>query len=74
MLIEELEEALSDLLDSEFTIEIGKGGEVIIFTGLAINDDDGELFELDDDGSDDDDDSFFDEDVEQLEDEDDDED
>jgi len=71
MLIEELEEALSEILDSEFVIEVSKNGEVVIFTGLAV-DDDGELLEFDNEDSDDD--SLFDDDTEQFEDEEEDED
>lgn len=68
--IEELEEALEEILGSNFRIEQDKKGQIVIFTGLT-QDDDGELLELDDEEED----IEFDEDseFEPLEDEDDDE-
>ncbi len=69
MNLEELEEALSDILPGDFHIDTDKHGEVIIFTGLR-QDDDGELVGTDQDEEDTD----FDPDFEPLEDEDEDED
>lgn len=70
MNIEDLEEALSDILPVGFQIETNKKGQLIILTGL-IQDDDGELVSMDDE----DEDADFDPDFEPLDslDEDDDE-
>lgn len=67
MNIEELEEALSDILPAGFVIDFDKRGQVIVLTNLT-QDEDGELvdFENDDDEEDDD----YDPDFESLEDED----
>ena len=46
MNIEELEEALDDLLPGGFSIETNSKGEVIIYTGLK-QDEDGELTTMD---------------------------
>jgi hypothetical protein len=46
MNIEELEEALDDLLPGGFSIETNSKGEVIIYTGLK-QDEDGELTAMD---------------------------
>ena len=53
MTLDDLEEALADILPAGFSIEKNKHGEVIIFTGLSL-DDDGELddFESDDEDED----------------------
>lgn len=48
MNIEELEEALEDILPSGFIIETDKNGQIVILTGL-VQDDDGELVDIDDD-------------------------
>lgn len=66
MNLEELEEALQDLLSSEFVIETDSHGEIIIRTGLR-EDEEGELV---DHVSDDEDDEDFDPDHEPLEDDD----
>ena len=67
MNIEELEEALGDILPPGFQIETDKHGQIIIFTGLT-QDDDGELLDFE---GDEDEDIDFDPDVEPLDDEDD---
>jgi hypothetical protein len=46
MNIEDLEEALDELLPGGFSIETNSKGEVIIYTGLT-QDDDGELTPMD---------------------------
>lgn len=63
MNIEDLEEALSDILPVGFQIETNKKGQLIILTGL-IQDDDGELVSIDAD--EDDEDAEFDPDFESL--------
>jgi hypothetical protein len=63
MNIEELEEALSEILPG-FHLGTSKTGEVVIYSGLT-EDEDGELLPIDDD----DDEPSFDADTEQLEDE-----
>lgn len=67
MNIEELEEALSDILPVGFQIDTDKRGQLIIFTNLS-QDEDGEL--LDFEGDDEDEDPDFDPDFEPLEEED----
>jgi hypothetical protein len=67
MLLEELEEALGDILPPGFSIETDSHGQLIIFTGLS-SDDDGELIDFEDDEEDDAPD--LDEDVESLDDDD----
>ncbi len=69
MNLDELEEALAEILPADFHIDTDKHGEVIIFTGLR-QDDDGELVGTDQDEED----ADFDPDFEPLEDEDEDED
>lgn len=69
MNLEELEEALSEILPTGFTIETDKHGQIIICTGLC-QEEDGELVDFEDDEEDPD----FDDEFEQLEDEDADED
>lgn len=64
MNIEELEEALDELLPSGFSIEHLEDGQIVIYTGL-MQDDDGELIQMDED------DEEYDEDTEPLGDEDD---
>lgn len=49
MLLEDLQEAMDDLLPSGFSIEINKRGEIVIFTNLKESEDDGELISFDDD-------------------------
>jgi hypothetical protein len=68
MNVEELEEALDELFPGGFSIETDPNGQLIILTHLC-QDDDGELFPMDEEESDE-----YDDDTEQLEDEDDDED
>jgi len=65
MNIEELEEALEEILPAGFQIETDNRGQLIIYTGLR-QDDDGELVDFDDDDVDPDADPDF----EPLEDED----
>ena len=65
MNIEELEEALDELLPNRFSIEHLNNGQIVIYTGL-IQDDDGELVPSEIEESED-----LDEDTELLEDEDD---
>jgi len=65
MNIEELEEALEDILPAGFHIETNSHGQLIIYTGLC-QDDDGELVNFEDDDVDTDADPDF----ELLEDED----
>lgn len=62
--IEELEEALDDLLPGGFSIETNSRGEVVIYTGLQ-QDEDGELTPMDVEEDDD-----FDPDTDPLEDDD----
>lgn len=69
MNIEELEEALEDILPPGFQIETDNHGQIIIYTGLA-QDDDGELVDFEGD-EDEDEDPDFDPDVEPLDEEDD---
>lgn len=61
MLLEELEEALADILPSGFTIKPNKKGEMVIMTGLLLNRE-GELIGVDEDQEDADYDSESDED------------
>lgn len=49
MNIEELEEALADILPPGFHFGTGKKGQVIVYTQLAYSDDDDELIPLDSD-------------------------
>ena len=65
MNIEELEEALDDILPGGFSIETNSKGEVIIYTGLK-QDEDGELTAMDIEEDED-----FDPDMDPLEEEDD---
>jgi len=51
MFLDELEEALSDILPGAFHLALDKNDQVVIYTGL-IKDDDGELSPLDDEDSD----------------------
>lgn len=46
MLLEELEEALTEILPSGFTIKPNKKGEMVIMTGLLLNQE-GELIGVD---------------------------
>jgi hypothetical protein len=69
MNIEELEEALEDILPAGFQIETDPHGQLIIFTGLA-QDEDGELTDFE---GDEEEDLEVDPDFEPLEEEDDDE-
>lgn len=66
MNIEELEEALEDILPNGFQIETDNHGQIIIYTGLQ-QDDDGELVDF---VQEDDEDEDVDPDFEPLEDED----
>lgn len=66
MNIDDLEEALSDILPAGFQIETNSRGQVVIYTGLR-QDDDGELVEIEEDVDEDPD---FDPDFEPLEEED----
>lgn len=70
--IEELEEALEEILGSGFQIETDNHGQIIIYTGLRRDDDDGSLVEFEGD-DDEDEDPDFDPDFEPLEEEDEDE-
>jgi hypothetical protein len=71
MNVEELEEALEDILPKGFRLE-DRNGQIVIFTGLS-EDEDGELVDFVDEDEDDEDDPDFDPDFKPLEDEDDDE-
>lgn len=71
MNIEELEEALEDVLPNGFQIETDNHGQIIIYTGL-MQDDDGELIDFVADDDEDEEDEDFDPDFEPLEEEDDD--
>ena len=51
--LEELEEALSEILPRGFTIETDDNGQLVIYTGLS-SDEDGELMEFEGDEDDDD--------------------
>lgn len=64
MNIEDLEEALDDLLPGGFSIETDNHGQIVIYTGLK-QEDDGELVSFDPEEDED-----FDPDTEPLEDED----
>jgi len=68
MNIEELEEALEDILPAGFQLDVDKHGQVIVFTNLT-QDEDGELLELE---SDEEEDLDVDPDFEPLEEDDDD--
>lgn len=70
MNIEELEEALEEILPGKFHLETDTNGQIIIFTGLT-QDDDGELVDYVDEDEEEDED--FDPDFEPLDEEDDDE-
>ena len=63
MNLEDLEEALKEIIPG-FQLERDNAGQIIIYTGL-IDDEDGELLQMDEDESE----SSFDDDTEQLEDE-----
>jgi hypothetical protein len=73
MLLEELEEALSDILPAGFKIQPNKKGEMVIMTGLLLNQE-GELIGVEEEEDDyEDSESMFEEmDLDQLSDEDDD--
>lgn len=64
MNIEELEEALDELLPGGFSIETDNHGQIVVYTGLK-QDDDGELLPFESEEDED-----FDPDTESLEDED----
>jgi RNA polymerase primary sigma factor len=70
MTLEDLEEALEELLPNGFEIDVDNNGQLIIYTGLT-QDDDGDLVEYEGDDEDLDDEDLDDED---LDDEDEDED
>jgi hypothetical protein len=70
MNIEELEEALEEILPAGFQIETDNHGQLIIYTGLS-QDDDGELVDFE--GEEDEEDPDFDPDFEPIEEEDEDE-
>ncbi len=63
MQLEELEEALGEIIEGDFTIEVNKKGFVVIVTSLR-KDEDGELVSDEDDS--DEDDESIDSDVESL--------
>jgi len=69
--IEELEEALEEILGSGFQIETDNHGQLVIYTGLR-QDDDGSLVDFEGD-EDEEEDPDFDPDFEPIEEEDDDE-
>lgn len=69
MTLEELEEALSDILPNGFSIEADSHGQIIVYTNLT-EDEDGELIDFE---GEDDEDPDFDGDLEALKDDDDDE-
>ena len=71
MTLEDLEEALQEILPTGFEIDVATNGQIIIYTGLS-QDDDGQLVEFEYD--EDEDDEEFDPDMEYLDEEDDDED
>lgn len=56
--MEELEEALNEILPSGFSIETDSHGQIIIFTGLA-QEDDGELVDFEGDDEDEESDPDF---------------
>jgi hypothetical protein len=66
MNLDELEEALGEILSSAFHIEVDKRGQLVILTGLR-KEDDGELVDIEED---EDEDPDFDSDFEPLEEED----
>ncbi len=72
MTLEDLEEALEEILPSGFEIEMDKHGQLVIFTGLT-QDDDGSIVEFEGDEDDDEDldgdDEDLDDDEEDLDDE-----
>lgn len=68
MTLEELEEALEEILTAGFEIETDNNGQIVIYTGLCQNED-GDLVEFD--GEEDEEDDDFDPDFEPLEEEDD---
>lgn len=67
MTLEDLEEALEEVLTNGFEIDVDSNGQIIIFTGL-MQDEDGELVEFE--GDDDDDEESEDSEFEPLEDDD----
>lgn len=71
MTLEDLEEALEEVLPHGFEVDVDNNGQIVIYTGLT-QDEDGELVEFEGDEDDDDEDEE-DPDLEPLEDEDDDE-
>ena len=68
MILEELEEALADILPLGFKIEVDESGQLIVYTGLALDDD--ELVDFVGDEDEDEDDEESDPDLEPLDDED----
>lgn len=52
MNLEDLEEALADILPAGFQIEIGKRGQLVVYTNL-LQDEDGELVDFDSEESED---------------------
>jgi hypothetical protein len=72
MTFDDLEESLSEILPSSFRIEPNKKGQLIVFTGLAC-DDDGEITDFVSDEDEDEDLEDLDEDLVPLEDDDDEE-
>lgn len=71
MTLEDLEEALEEVLPHGFEVDVDNNGQIVIYTGLT-QDEDGELVEFEGDEDDEDEDEE-DPDFEPLEDEDDDE-
>ena len=71
MTLEDLEEALEEVLPHGFEVDVDNNGQIVIYTGLT-QDEDGELVEFEGDEDEDDEDED-DPDFEPLDDEDDDE-
>ena len=67
MNLDDLEEALAEILPSGFQIETDNHGQIVIYTGLT-RDDDGDLVDFE--GEEDDEDPDFDPDFEPIEEED----
>lgn len=70
MTLEDLEEALEEVLPHGFEVDIDNNGQIVIYTGLT-QDEDGELVEFEGDDDEEDDEEEEDSDFEPLEDEDD---
>ncbi len=70
MTLEELEEALEEILTNGFEIDVDSNGQIVIYTGLCQNED-GDLVEFEGDEDDEDEDDDFDSEFEPLEEEDD---